>query len=328
MKTKITMIAAFAVLSAGAIAAPAVAGVAQTTEVVAADVKLMRLDSARAMEASVATRRDLERDLQELRAGHAADVADREEAARALVLREDRYRASIAAMTSEHESVLATKAEMLGVARADADHARTAVGAEAALHDAALAELRASHAAATASMRSEHLAVEESRQRDAHAELETLRAEHGVANFEVSRVSEIAAAAVEGAATVAAELSAAHSELRASSTAHAQLQSALASAKEFGLSEHAAVRDAMEAVGVLYFVMCVSFLYCIVLMLICPFSQLTYRRRPHGKPLLKPVCYTLNNCASAPLQKRRVRSRHARGTDASATTTRRICAPH
>ena len=238
--------------------------VAEEAEVVAADVKLMRLDSARAMEASVATRRDLERDLQELRAGHAADVADREEAARALVLREDRHRASIAAMTSEHESVLATKAEMLGVARADADHARTAVGAEAALHDAALAELRASHAAATASMRSEHLAVEESRQRDAHAELETLRAEHGVANFEVSRVSEIAAAAVEGAATVAAELSAAHSELRASSTAHAQLQSALASAKEFGLSEHAAVRDAMEAVGVLYCShVCVFFvLYC------------------------------------------------------------------
>ena len=44
MKTKITMIAAFAVLSAGAIAAPAVAGVAQTTEVVAADEKTVILE--------------------------------------------------------------------------------------------------------------------------------------------------------------------------------------------------------------------------------------------------------------------------------------------
>ena len=44
MKTKITMIAAFAVLSAGAIAAPVAAGVAQTAEVVAADEKTVTLE--------------------------------------------------------------------------------------------------------------------------------------------------------------------------------------------------------------------------------------------------------------------------------------------
>ena len=44
MKTKITMIAAFAVLSAGAIAAPVAAGLAQTAEVVAADEKTVTLD--------------------------------------------------------------------------------------------------------------------------------------------------------------------------------------------------------------------------------------------------------------------------------------------
>jgi len=44
MKTKITMIAAFAVLSAGAIAAPVATGVAQTAEVVAADEKTVTLE--------------------------------------------------------------------------------------------------------------------------------------------------------------------------------------------------------------------------------------------------------------------------------------------
>jgi hypothetical protein len=44
MKTKITMIAAFAVLSAGAMAAPAVNGVAQAAEAVAADEKTVTLE--------------------------------------------------------------------------------------------------------------------------------------------------------------------------------------------------------------------------------------------------------------------------------------------
>ncbi len=44
MKTKITMIAAFAVLSAGAIAAPAAIGVAQGFEAVAADEKTVTLE--------------------------------------------------------------------------------------------------------------------------------------------------------------------------------------------------------------------------------------------------------------------------------------------
>ncbi len=43
MKTKITMIAAFAVLSAGAMAAPGAAGITQTAEVVAADEKTVTL---------------------------------------------------------------------------------------------------------------------------------------------------------------------------------------------------------------------------------------------------------------------------------------------
>jgi len=43
MKTKITMIAAFAVLSAGAIAAPVAAGIAQTAEIVAADEQTITL---------------------------------------------------------------------------------------------------------------------------------------------------------------------------------------------------------------------------------------------------------------------------------------------
>ncbi|MEN8773935.1 MAG: hypothetical protein ABF379_04870 [Akkermansiaceae bacterium] len=43
MKTKITMIAAFAVLSSGAIAAPAVIGVGGAVEVVAADEKTVTL---------------------------------------------------------------------------------------------------------------------------------------------------------------------------------------------------------------------------------------------------------------------------------------------
>jgi hypothetical protein len=44
MKTKITMIAAFAVLSAGAMAAPAASGVAQTVEAIAADEKTVTLE--------------------------------------------------------------------------------------------------------------------------------------------------------------------------------------------------------------------------------------------------------------------------------------------
>ena len=44
MKTKITMIAAFAVLSSGAIAAPAVVGVGGADEVVAADEKSVTLE--------------------------------------------------------------------------------------------------------------------------------------------------------------------------------------------------------------------------------------------------------------------------------------------
>lgn len=43
MKTKITMIAAFAVLSSGAIAAPAVVGIGGAVEVVAADQKTVTL---------------------------------------------------------------------------------------------------------------------------------------------------------------------------------------------------------------------------------------------------------------------------------------------
>ena len=43
MKTKITMIAAFAVLSSGAIAAPAVAGIGGAVEIVAADQKTVTL---------------------------------------------------------------------------------------------------------------------------------------------------------------------------------------------------------------------------------------------------------------------------------------------
>jgi hypothetical protein len=43
MKTKITMIAAFAVLSSAAIAAPAVAGIGGAVEVVAADQKTVTL---------------------------------------------------------------------------------------------------------------------------------------------------------------------------------------------------------------------------------------------------------------------------------------------
>ena len=44
MKTKITMVAAFAVLSAGAIAAPAVIGVAPGFEAIAADEKTVTLE--------------------------------------------------------------------------------------------------------------------------------------------------------------------------------------------------------------------------------------------------------------------------------------------
>ena len=44
MKTKITMIAAFAVLSVGAMAAPAATGVAKTAEAVAADEKTVTLE--------------------------------------------------------------------------------------------------------------------------------------------------------------------------------------------------------------------------------------------------------------------------------------------
>jgi len=44
MKTKITMIAAFAVLSSGAIAAPAVVGIGGAAEVIAADEKTVTLE--------------------------------------------------------------------------------------------------------------------------------------------------------------------------------------------------------------------------------------------------------------------------------------------